>query len=108
MSVLVEDVRYALRALRRNPVISTVAILSLAIGIGANTAIFSLMDALLYRSLPVHEPGRIVLLRAPDGWSGAVDTSYGDEVSFSWPKYRALAEQAGGTFEGLLARFPFS
>jgi putative ABC transport system permease protein len=108
MRVLLEDAKYALRALRRNPVLSAVAVLSLAIGIGANTAIFSLMDALLYRSLPVKAPERMVLLRAPDGWSGAVETSYGDAVSFSWPKYRALAEQTGGAFEGLLARFPFS
>ena len=56
------DVRDALRALRATPVISAVAILSLALGIGANTAIFSIVDSLMLRSLPVKEPQRLVLL----------------------------------------------
>jgi putative ABC transport system permease protein len=54
------DLRYALRALRRSPVFSLVAILSLALGIGANTAIFSLIDAVLLKSLPVHRPEELV------------------------------------------------
>jgi len=102
------DARYAARALRRNPVLTAVAVLSLAIGIGANTAIFSLMEALLYRSLPVRAPERLVLLKSPGGWSGTVETSYGDAVSLSWPKYRALADQSSAVFEGLMARFPFA
>jgi putative ABC transport system permease protein len=59
---LIQDVRYGYRALRGTPVVSIVAILSLALGIGANTAIFSVLDALLLRSLPVAEPRRLVLL----------------------------------------------
>jgi putative ABC transport system permease protein len=54
------DLRDALRALRSTPVVTAVAILSLALGIGANTAIFSLLNALMLRSLPVHEPSRLV------------------------------------------------
>jgi predicted permease len=56
------DVRYALRALRRSPAFSLVAILSLALGIGANTAIFSLIDAVLLKSLPVERPEELVRL----------------------------------------------
>jgi len=50
------DIRYALRTLARSPLFSAVAILSLALGIGANTSIFSLLDQVLYRSLPVRDP----------------------------------------------------
>ncbi|HEV3220619.1 MAG TPA: ABC transporter permease [Candidatus Acidoferrales bacterium] len=57
---LVQDVRYGLRILRRSPVVTAVAILSLALGIGANTAIFSLLNAVVLRMLPVQEPERLV------------------------------------------------
>src|SRR5580658_7868942 len=54
------DLRYALRIMRRNPVFTAVAVLSLALGIGANTAIFSLIDTVVLRPLPVHDPGSLV------------------------------------------------
>ena len=54
------DLRLALRALRASPVLSIAAVLSLALGMGANTAIFSVVDALLLRSLPVPSPERLV------------------------------------------------
>ena len=52
------DLRYAFRQLRRAPAFTAVAVLSLALGIGANTAIFSLMEAALWKSIPCTEPGR--------------------------------------------------
>src|SRR4051794_7799065 len=103
MISLLDDVRYALRALRKGPMVAGVAVLSLGIGIGANAAIFSLMDRLLFRSLPVQDPQRLVLLRSPGAWSGWIETSYGVEVSFSWSKYRALEARSGPVFEGMLA-----
>ena len=60
--MLWQDLRYALRTMRRNRVLTAVAMLSLALGIGANTAIFSLIDTVMLRPLPVRDPGRLVAL----------------------------------------------
>jgi putative ABC transport system permease protein len=80
---LANDLRYALRTLRNNPGFSTAAILSLALGIGANTAIFSPINALLLRSLPVPKPAEIVqLLLVEQGRRGS---------SFGYPSIGALA-----------------
>jgi hypothetical protein len=57
-----QDVRDAFRSLAATPVASAVAILSLALGIGANTAIFSILDSLILRTLPVKEPQRLVMI----------------------------------------------
>src|SRR5579884_591035 len=107
MQTFTYDLKHAARTLRKNPVLTTVALLSLAIGIGANTAMFTIMDRVILRSLPIRDPERLVLLRSPGGWSGFVETSYGDDVSLSWPKYRALRAQSGSILDGLIARFPF-
>src|SRR5258708_3094245 len=64
MRVLRQDIRYSLHVLAGNPVTTAVAIVSLALGIGANTAIFSLMNALILRSLPIPGPGRLVHVSA--------------------------------------------
>src|SRR5215207_5014223 len=55
---MIQDLRYGARMLLKNPGFTLIAVFSLALGIGANTAIFSLLDAVLLKSLPVHEPGR--------------------------------------------------
>ncbi len=81
----IQDIRYALRTLGRNPGFAATAILSLALGIGANTAIFSLIDALLLRWLPVHDPGQLVELMIFQNGKRS--------NSFSYPVVRALADQ---------------
>ena len=65
-ATLGRDVTFAVRQMRRTPIVSTVALLSLALGIGANVAIFSLVNALILKPLPIHEPDRLVILGDQD------------------------------------------
>src|SRR3984893_13518966 len=102
-----EDLRYALRGLRKSPMFTIVALLSLGLGIGANTAIFSLMDQALLRSLPVKNPEQLVLFSAKGPRRGMVNTSYGDIYTFSYPMYRDFRD-GNQVFSGVLARFPIS
>ena len=80
-----QDVIYALRGMRRGPGFAATAVLSLALGIGANTAIFTLIDALLLRWLPVHEPQQLLQLKMHPG--GKRDTrDSGDSVALHWKR----------------------
>jgi predicted permease len=94
------DLRYALRGLRRNPLFSIVAILSLALGIGANTAIFTLMDQILLRKLPVHEPERLVMLYQQGSNMGS---NMGSRMH-SYPLYQDLQQKAEPLAEVLCRR----
>jgi len=96
IETLPQDVRYGLRQLRRNPGFTAVGILTLALGIGANAAIFSLMDAVLLRRLPVRNPQELVVISSFDAESEA-------ESSFSYPMYRDLRDR-NGVFSGVIAR----
>ncbi len=98
---LLQDVRYALRVLRRNPSFASVVIATLGLGTGANTAIFSLMDQVLLRTLPVPQPGDLVLLDAPGVYQGR---TAGSQV-FSVPMFRGLQAASAPVLSGMFSRF---
>jgi predicted permease len=104
MGVLLQDARYAFRMLAKSPGFTLVAILTLALGIGANAAIFSVTDQVLLRLLPVQKPEELVVLRSP-GPNPGRNWSDGDVgVAFSYPMYKDLRDH-NPVFSGLLARF---
>ena len=78
MSPLFQDLKYGLRMLAKNPGFTAVAVLTLALGIGANTAIFTLVDTMLLRPLPVANPGRLVVVNTKSPQWGEVELSYLD------------------------------
>src|ERR1700754_958474 len=80
MRHLIRDLRYAFRGLARSPLFTSVALLSIALGIGANTAIFTLVDEVLLRRLPVKEPDQLVLFTGPRNHYGS--NSGGNMLSF--------------------------
>ncbi len=95
-----QDLRFALRMLRRSPGFAGVAIISLALGIGANTAIFSVIDALMLRTLPVKHPEQLVLF-GEGRTSGATDDFARTDL-FSQPFYRQIRER-NTAFSGVAA-----
>lgn len=106
MQTAFQNLRYAWRQLRKHPGFTAVAVLTLAVSIGANAAIFSLVHQVLLKQLPVAEPDRLVLLKFTgpdpghsDSWGG------GDNIQFSYPMYRDLRDQ-NTVFDGMLAVFP--
>ena len=100
MSTFFQDVRYAVRTLTRSPGFSLVVILTLGLGIGANTAIFSLTDQVLLRTLPVKNPEELVQLDGPGPFSGR---TYNNRT-FSYPMYVDFRDR-NDVFTGLVARF---
>ena len=103
MNSMLQDLRFALRQLRRTPAFAITAILTLALGIGANTAIFSLLDQALLRSLPVRDPQQLVILEGTgDAWNGSISINGGDIAAyFSYPMYKDLRDRAQA-FDGLI------
>jgi len=91
LDALMQDVRYAARSLRRHRAFSLTVVLTLALGIGANTAIFTLIDALLLRALPVPNAEQLVTIGDPaavnEGWTGSPMTDY-----VSYPLYRDVRD----------------
>src|SRR4051794_216558 len=100
MSRLLSDLRFAFRTFARAPVFTVVAVISLAFGIGANTAIFTLLDQVLLRALPVKSPEQLVLL----SWQGSHYGANWGMNSISYPMYRDLRDQ-NQVFSGMICRF---
>jgi predicted permease len=90
----VQDVRFGLRMLRKSPGFTVVAVLTLALGIGANTAIFGVVDSFLLRPLPVADPLQITILDSPQKQGFALPL-------FSIPDYRDLRDQTTDVFSGV-------
>ncbi len=107
MNALLQDLRYALRGLSRSPAFAAAAVATLALGIGANAAIFALVDRVLLRLLPVRAPRELVLLRSPGPRQGHTWSDDDPASSFSYPMYRDLRDR-NSVFSGLLGTFPFS
>jgi predicted permease len=103
---MMQNLRFAVRQLKKSPAFTLSAVVTLGLGIGANTAMFSVMNAVLLRSLPVPEPGRVQYLRItgrPEGTSNTGD----DETSFSYSIFEALRQQHD-VFADLIAEAPLA
>jgi len=98
------DVRFAMRGLFKDKSFAATAVLSIGLGVGANTAIFSLVHQALMRLLPVREPARLVLLN----WRGTfIGKGWGSSNLMSYPFYQDLRDQTD-VFDGVFGRAPFS
>ena len=95
METLLQDIRYGLRMLRKSPAFTVVAVITLALGIGANTTIFSMVNSFLLRPLPVHDPGRIATLTEMQ--RGGANNNV-----FSVAEYRDIRDQTQDILSDLL------
>ena len=103
MTNILDNIRYALRGFRKAPLFTGVAILSLAFGIGANTAIFTLLDQILLRMLPVKDPQQLTLLTMRGSHYGS---NWGGNA-ISYPMYKDFRDN-NQVFSGMFCRFPLS
>jgi predicted permease len=106
MAAFLSDLRHSFRMLQKSPLFTSVAIASLALGLGANTAIFTVLDQALLRPLPVKNPRELVLISDPGSNRGSFNGDNSDRL-FSRPFYIELRDRSQ-VFSGLIARFPTS
>jgi hypothetical protein len=109
MSVFLQDIRHGIRQWSRSPGFVITAILTLALGIGANTAVFSVLNALLLKMLPVRDPQQLYTVLLMNGGTQPPNTSgtgHGN-TSFSFPVYEALRSQSR-IFTELIAHVPLA
>jgi predicted permease len=106
MNSLMQDLRYALRQLRKSPGFTLTVIVTLALGVGANAAVFTLFDQVLLRMLPVEKPKELASLEWSGAFSGSMSSfggvSEGHVGYFSYPMYKDLRDQ-NQVFQGILA-----
>jgi predicted permease len=103
----IQDLHYGLRILRNNPGFALTAIFTLALGIGANTAIFSVINSVLLSNLPVRDPQQLVFLTHPDEQGLEIGFGDGDRDFLTYPEFREL-EQNNQVFSGVLASCNFT
>jgi predicted permease len=96
IETLLQDIRYGFRMLRKSPGFTAVAVLTLALGIGANTAIFSIVDCLVLRPLPVEHPGEVVFLTSARKGNGP-------RTAFSYPDFSDIQKQTANVFSDVSA-----
>ncbi len=106
MAAFLSDLRHSFRALQKSPLFTSVAIASLALGLGANAAIFTVLDQVLLRPLPVKNPRELVLISSPGANRGMFNGDNSDRL-FSRPFYLDLRDR-NQVFSGLIARFPIN
>lgn len=107
MEILIHDMRYAMRTLRRSPGFTLVAVISLALGIGANTAIFTLIRQVVLQQLPVRNPQELVSFGKAVGGGilGGIDLGVADQFTYDFARQ---VEQRPGPFQGIAAYSSFS
>src|ERR1700730_17283219 len=102
MRNLLKDLHYSCRMLWQNPGFTAVAVLSLALGIGVNTAIFSLIDALLLKTLPVEDPSHLVMVSDPTSAGVSIGTQTGIRGFFTYEEFAKMRTR-NQVFTGMLA-----
>jgi predicted permease len=103
METLFHDLRFGVRQLVRNPVFAVVSVLSLALGIGANTAIFSIFNAVMFKALPIRDPNKIVLLTNPNASGISIGQENGERSLVSYAEFAQLRDRTKLVMSGICA-----